>query len=288
MPAPSTKMVPILPAVVAPAIIAVAPNGARKLKADHPAVPLSADELGRCAALCQDAGAAMIHLHVRQADGRHSLDTDLYRAAIIAVRREAGDDIIIQATSEAAGIYNRHEQMAAMRALMPEACSLAIREIVPDAQAETEAAAFLAELHQAGVMMQYILYSDSDLHRFHDLKARGIVPGEKHSVLFVLGRYSAGQRSEPSDLLPFLHDWSGADGAFAVCAFGPKESACALAALGLNGHARIGFENNILLSDGSVAADNAALVRQTVQHAGLMGRAIADARMARGVLAALR
>ncbi len=272
-----------------PAIIAVAPNGARKLKPDHPAVPLTADELGLCAAQCQAAGAAMIHLHVREpASGRHSLDADLYRAAIKAVRREAGDDLIIQATSEAAGVYDRHQQMAAMRALMPEACSLAVREILPDAEAETEGAAFLAELHKAGVMMQYILYADTDVQRFHELKARGIIPGDKHFVLFVLGRYTAGQRSEPADLLPFMHDWSSSDGAFAVCAFGPKESACALTALGLNGHARLGFENNTLLSDGSTAPDNAALIRQTVQAAGVMGRSIADVKTARAYLQALR
>lgn len=271
------------------AIIAVAPNGARKLKADHPAVPLSADELGLCAAQCRDAGAAMIHLHVREPDsGRHSLDADLYRAAIKAVRREAGDALIIQATSEAAGVYNRHEQMAAMRALMPEACSLAVREIVPDAAAEKEAAAFLAELYKAGVMMQYILYADTDVQRFHDLKARGIIPGDRHFVLFVLGRYTAGQRSEPADLLPFLQDWTASDGDFAVCAFGPKESACALTALGLNGHARIGFENNTLLSDGRPAPDNAALVCQTIAHAGVMGRSIADAATARAYLEKLR
>lgn len=272
-----------------PAIIAVAPNGARKLKPDHPAVPLTADELGLCAAQCQAAGAAMIHLHVREpASGRHSLDADLYRAAIKAVRREAGDDLIIQATSEAAGVYDRHQQMAAMRALMPEACSLAVREILPDAEAETEGAAFLAELHKAGVMMQYILYADTDVQRFHELKARGIIPGDKHFVLFVLGRYTAGQRSEPADLLPFMHDWSSSDGAFAVCAFGPKESACTLTALGLNGHARLGFENNTLLSDGSTAPDNAALIRQTVQAAGVMGRSIADVKTARAYLQALR
>lgn len=270
-----------------PAIIAVAPNGARKLKTDHPAVPLTADELGRCAAACAEAGAAMIHLHVRQGDGRHSLDPDLYRAAIAAVRREAGPDLIVQATSEAAGIYDRHQQMAAMRALMPEACSLAIREIVPDAAAESEGAAFLADLHRAGVMMQYILYSDADLHRFHDLRARGIVPGNRHAVLFVLGRYTAGQLSEPGDLLPFMQDWSAIDGAFAVCAFGPKESACALTALGLGGHARVGFENNLLLADGSTAPDNTALVRQTAAAAGVMGRQIADAGAARALLATL-
>lgn len=275
---------PILPAVMAPAIVAVAPNGARKLKADHPAVPLSADELGLCAAQCLDAGAAMIHLHVRQPDGRHSLDADLYRTAIAAVRREAGDELIVQATSEAAGVYDRHAQMAAMRALMPEACSLAIREIAPDAASEADAAAFFADLHKAGTMLQYILYSDTDVQRFRDLKARGIVPGNRHFVLFVLGRYTAGQKSEPADLLPFLRHWTEADGAFAVCAFGAKEGACALAALGLGGHARIGFENNTLLADGSAAPDNAALVRQTVQHAGLMGRAMADAATAREIL----
>ena len=272
------------------AIIAVAPNGARKLKSDHPAVPLSADELGACAAACADAGAAMIHLHVREpASGRHSLDADLYREAITAVRREAGDGIIIQCTSEAAGIYNRHEQMTAMRALMPEACSLAIREILPDAAAEAEGAAFLAELYRAGVMMQYILYSDEDVRRFLDLKRRGILPGEKHFVLFVLGRYTAGQRSEPADLLPFLNAWPGEiAGAFAVCAFGPKESACALTALSLHGHARIGFENNLYLSNGDLAPDNAALVRQTAANAGLMGRSIADAKAARALLGSLK
>jgi 3-keto-5-aminohexanoate cleavage enzyme len=280
---------PIVPATLAPAVIAVAPNGARKLKADHPAVPLTADELGLCAAQCLDAGAAMIHLHVREpGSGRHSLDPDLYRAAIAAVRREAGSQLIIQATSEAAGVYNRHEQMAAMRALMPEACSLAVREIVPDADAEAEAAVFLADLYRAGVMMQYILYSDTDVQRFHELKAQGIIPGDRHFVLFVLGRYTAGQRSEPTDLLPFLHDWTAGDGEFAVCAFGPKESACALTALALHGHARIGFENNTLLSDGTPAPDNGALVRQTVQHAGVMGRAIADAATARHHLMNLR
>jgi 3-keto-5-aminohexanoate cleavage enzyme len=272
-----------------PAIIAVAPNGARKLKPDHPAVPLSAEELGLCAVQCLEAGATMIHLHVREpGSGKHSLDADLYRAAIKAVRCEAGDDLIIQATSEAAGVYDRHQQMAAMRALMPEACSLAVREILPDEAAEREGGAFLTEFYKAGVMMQYILYADTDVQRFHELKARGIIPGDRHFVLFVLGRYTAGQKSEPVDLLPFLHDWSNTDGDFAVCAFGPKESACALTALGLNGHARLGFENNTLLSDGSTAPDNAALIRQTVQAAGVMGRSIADVKAARAYLAALR
>lgn len=267
-----------------PALIAVAPNGARKLKAEHPALPLAPVELGACAAACAEAGAAMIHLHVRNADGSHSLDADLYRAAIAEVRRQAGDGIIIQCTSEAAGIFDRQTQMAAMRALLPEACSLAVREILPDAASETEGAAFLADLRKAGVSMQFILYSAEDLARFRDLVRRGVIPGDKHFVLFVLGRYSKDQQSTPADLLPFLQAWQPDWGAFAVCAFGKLEAACALSAIGLGGHARVGFENNLLLADGSLAPDNTALVRQISAHMAVMGAAPMRAEAARAWL----
>jgi uncharacterized protein (DUF849 family) len=48
-----------------PASIMVAPNGARRTKQDHPALPMNAAETARCAAACHAAGAAMIHVHVR-------------------------------------------------------------------------------------------------------------------------------------------------------------------------------------------------------------------------------
>jgi len=264
-----------------PAFIAVAPNGARKLKADHAAVPLTVPELVDCAVSCLEAGAAMIHLHVREPNGRHSIAPELYRPAIAGIRAALGDKLIIQCTSEAAGIYAAPEQIAAMRELMPEACSLGIREIVPDAAHEAAAADFLKHMHKAGTLLQYILYSAEDLLKFRDLVARGIVPGEKHFVLFVLGRYTAGQQSQPTDLLPFMQLWQPAWGEFAVCAFGKLEGACAVTALGLGGHARVGFENNTLLADGSSAPDNAALVRQISVGAPFAGRQTADADSAR-------
>ena len=241
----------------------MAPNGARKTKADHPAVPLTAEELGRTAAACAEAGASMIHLHVRDRDGKHSLDVEAYRDAIAAVKRAAGDRLLVQVTSEAVGIYSPDQQMAMVRDLKPEAVSLAVREIVPDAAAEPAAAAFLAWLAAEGVMPQFILYSDTDLQRFDDLIDRGIVPGERQAVLYVLGRYSKDQTSEPTDLLPFLQA-SRRDHAWSMCAFGPRETACAVTAAGLGGHARVGFENNLRLPDGSVAPDNAALVAAVV------------------------
>jgi uncharacterized protein (DUF849 family) len=270
-----------------PLILAVAPNGARKTKADHPALPLTADEIARTAAACAEAGASLLHLHVRDRDGGHSLDAELYREAIAAVRREVGEQLVIQVTSEAVGRYTAGEQMAMVRDLHPEAVSLALRELVPDAAAESDAAAFFAWLVREGIAPQYILYTPEEVARLRDLVARGVVPDTRCSVLYVLGRYSAGQRSQPSDLLPFLAG-DPLDCPWSLCAFGAREIACATAAAALGGHVRVGFENNLHLPDGGIAADNATLVAAAAAGARAIGRPLADAGTARRIAARAR
>ncbi|ANH71743.1 hypothetical protein ACS15_3810 [Ralstonia insidiosa] len=265
-----------------PIAIAVAPNGARKTHVDHPALPITPDELADCARQCVEAGAAMLHLHVRRPDGTHSLEPDHYRPAIAAVQQAVGDALVLQITTEAVGIYTPEQQMASVRALQPEAISAALRELVPDTAHEAEAARFFGELAAARTAIQYILYSADDVVRYRDLRARGVLPDTPHWVLFVLGRYSAGQRSNPSDLLPFLQAW--ADGGavtsnvpWAMCAFGPREAECALTAALLGGHARLGFENNMMLPDGSTAPDNAALITNLRGHLDALHRPLASA-----------
>jgi uncharacterized protein (DUF849 family) len=76
-----------------PLIITIAPNGARKTKVDHPALPMTPSEIADAAATCRDAGASMIHLHVRDRQGRHTLDPDAYRAAIWAIKEAVGEEI---------------------------------------------------------------------------------------------------------------------------------------------------------------------------------------------------
>ena len=267
-----------------PVILAVAPNGARKTKADHPALPISPAELAETAAACAEAGAAMIHLHVRDEAGGHSLDVEAYRAAIEAIRGAVGDRLVIQVTSEAVGRYKPEEQMAMVRALRPEAVSLAPRELLPEGADEGEVAAFLAWLDAEGILPQFILYSADELERFDDLQTRGVIPAGRRFLLFVLGRYSKTQESSPAELLPFVaanrrgHPW-------AVCAFGRRETACAIAAMTLDGHARIGFENNLHQPDGSLAADNAALVAAAARGAAALARPLADAASARNLMA---
>ncbi len=243
----------------APIAIGVAPNGARRGKADHPALPITARELAREAAACADAGAAYVHLHVRDDRGEHILEADAYREAIAAIRRERGpDELAIQVTTEAGGRYEPPQQMALVRELVPDAVSLSIRELVPSASAEPDAAAFFAWAHGEGIAAQYILYSPEEVLGFEDLLARGVIPDENYWVLFVLGRYGEGDAA-PAELLPFL-EARKTDYPWSVCAFGARECACALAAAALGGHARVGFENNLLTPRGARAADNAELV----------------------------
>ncbi len=264
-------------------VIAVAPTGARRRKADHPNLPITAAEVAREAARCRAAGAGMLHLHVRDAGGGHILDPDAYREAIAAVRREVGSDLLIQVTTESVGLFGPAEQMAAMRALRPDAFSTAVRELIPDDAALSAAAAFLEEQTAAGTLVQYILYDLNDLARFDALVARGAIPSRRISVLFVLGRYTAAQRSIPSDLLPYLSAYAHPF-PWMMCAFGPLEGACAATAAALGGHARVGFENNLYLADGTLAPDNAALVAQAAGVAPLMGRTPVGALAAHALL----
>lgn len=264
-------------------MIIVAPNGARRTKADHPNLPLSFEELAREAARCEESGASMIHLHVRDRNGRHSIDPDLYRTAIAAIRRETSTDFIIQITTEAVGIYSPQQQMATVCDVRPEAFSVAIRELIPDEGHEAAAAAFFDQQVKQDVLMQYILYDAADVRRFCILIQRGIVPDRYASVLFVLGRYATQQQSDPREVLPFLENWNLLLPWF-LCAFGSREAACAMAAATLGGHVRVGFENNLLLPNGMSAPDNSALVRRIRDPAATIGISTATPVRARHIL----
>jgi 3-keto-5-aminohexanoate cleavage enzyme len=268
---------PVAATGLAPVAVAVAPNGGRRTKADHPALPLTPDELAATAAACLDAGACMIHTHVRDKDGRHVLDAEAYGAAMAAIRGGVGDRLVIQITSEALGIYRPAEQMRVVREVRPEAVSLALRELLPDESHEAEFQRFLVWLRREKIIPQLILYTPEEAVSLGALTARGLIPFEDIPVLYVLGRYTAGQKSSPVDLLTFLAPGMPRFTHWSVCAFGVHEIACVTAGALLGGHVRVGFENNLQLPDGSLAPDNAAIVGATHGVLRACGIALSDA-----------
>ncbi|NRA54423.1 MAG: 3-keto-5-aminohexanoate cleavage protein [Gammaproteobacteria bacterium] len=264
-------------------IICVAPNGARKSKQDHSAIPISPEELATEAENCLRAGASMIHLHVRDPQGKHSIEPAYYRPAIAAIRARVGHDLIIQATTEAVGMYTPEQQMAAVRELKPEAVSVALKELCPEGR-EQQAGEFFRWLLQNKIAPQYILYSVEDIERFIKLHRQGVIPDACPSLLLVLGRYSENQTSDPDDLKPMLAALDEFESVWAVCAFGAKEAECVLLAAMHGGHCRIGFENNMLLPNGAKAPNNAALVTNFVSNLGKLGRNRATSADSREIL----
>ena len=243
--------------------IGVAPNGARRGRADHVALPLDAAALARDALACAQLGASWFHVHVRDAAGAHSLDPALYRVAFAAIRAEVGDALLLQMTTEAAGRYQPAQQIAAVRALRPQAVSIAVRELLADAADYAPACALLRELAADGCAVQFIAYAQADLERLRGWLADSgaALPVE---VLLVLGAYAAPRDGRPQELPGLLQHLDPAWG-WSVCAFGPAEAACLVTAAALGGGVRVGFENNLWLPDGRVAADNAELLRHLVE-----------------------
>ena len=245
--------------------IMVAPNGATRTKADHPALPVTIEEIVETAHLCRAAGAGAIHAHVRDDTGRHTLDAGLYRELLMRLEAEV-PGFPVQITTEAAGRYTPFEQIQLVRNLKPRFISAALREIT---QNDEEASrAFYRWAASESIVIQHILYSSEELERFLVLANAGFFGGGSHLLLFVLGRYSDGQQSKPENLHPFLdvlkRRGSGLPVDWAVCAFGKRETDCLVEARRHGGKMRIGFENGLWNRDGSLARDNAERVRDLV------------------------
>ena len=255
-------------------MIMVALNGARRQKHDFSPLPVSPAEIASEAKACLAEGASALHVHVRDTDGGHLLDAEAYDQATRAIRDKVGFDLVVQITTEAVGIYQPAAQIDVVRALMPEAVSIAVRELVPDSAHEDEAGRFFAWLKQENIAPQFILYAPAEIERFAALCASGVIPFARPFVLFALG-YHGDHFAKPQDLDPFLEilGRSGLVADWAICAFGRQESVCAQTAFAAGGHMRVGFENNIEAPDGTPLTSNAQSVAFARQKLEALGRA---------------
>lgn len=239
----------------------VAPNGARRTRADHPAIPLTLAETLATARTCRTAGADGLHLHLRDAEGRHLLDAGAYREALAEFAR-AMPGFAVQITTEAAGIYAPDVQRKVGLGSGASLVSVSTREMLRDGEAE--ARAFYEACAERGIALQHILYDSADADRLAAALPERLFHAPDLQVIFVLGRYSATSDSDPADLDPFL-GWM-ADRAlspdWAVCAFGRGETESLLRAARHGGKFRVGFENSLYRADGTIARDNAERVAE--------------------------
>lgn len=235
--------------------ILVAPNGARRTHADHPKLPMTLTEITATATACHNAGAQGLHLHVRDAQGRHTLDPGRYRETLAELSL-AVPEMELQITTEAAGIFDVPAQLHCLREVVPQWASIAIREV---ARAPELADQLYGLCAAQNTRVQHILYDQNDVAQLERWQQDGIVRHSQHERLLVLGRYSEGQQSSPDELKRFIPPTPAA-GTWMVCAFGAAEHACLHQAAALGADVRVGFENALADAQGTPWADNAASV----------------------------
>ena len=238
----------------------VAPNGARRIKKDHHAVPLTIKETVETAKACYSAGAGAIHLHVRDEQGNHVLDAGLYKEALNELESQV-PNMHIQVTTEAVGKYSPNDMRKLAYDVTPPGTSIGTAELIPSRKPEDEDIKLYKYLTEAGTKIQHILYKPEDIDLLIDLLNKSDIPIENSWCLFVIGHYT-GKISYPENISPFLKkmednqiklDWS-------ICAFGKEEIGCLEKAVSLGGKIRVGLENSLFMPNGEIAPDNQAKV----------------------------
>jgi 3-keto-5-aminohexanoate cleavage enzyme len=272
-----------------PCILTAAIVGAETTRAENPHLPLTADELGEEAARCAQAGASVIHLHVRDDAGRASQDTERFRAAIRAIRKRT--DVIIQTSTGGAvgmSVAERAGPLGCTGADAPEMATLNVGTINFGDDVFMNKAADTAEMAQRirahGATPEVEVYDAGHLDIAMKLLKDGLIDAPLHLqfVLGVRGALSATERNleflvERMAELPAGCSWG-------VAGIGKHQLSMADLAIQWGGNARVGLEDNIYVSKGVLAEGSAPLVQQAVERCRARGRAVATVAEARQML----
>lgn len=266
-----------------PVIITCALTGAETLKEKQPQLPVTSEEQAAAVSDAVLAGAAVVHLHVRDENGRPTQRLDCFEKSIRAIRSKVSNVVIQISTGGAIGesIENRLKPLE----LKPEMASLNLGtmnfgdEIFYNHPKDIVALA--AKMHQFGVIPELEIYEAGMLESALRLAKQGILRPPFH-FQFVLG-VPGGMSGDPRNLmhlislLPPGSHWG-------VAGVGRFQLPLAVQALLLGGNVRVGFEDNIFYQKGVLAKSNAELVARVVRIARELGREVATLEQARELL----
>tara|TARA_B100000427_G_scaffold152018_1_gene126672 strand:- start:824 stop:1612 length:789 start_codon:yes stop_codon:yes gene_type:complete len=239
----------------------VAPNGARPMKRDHPEVPVSVSEIVKTGKACFDSGAEAIHFHIRDKNGQHVLDSGLCKEALNELNKLV-PKMHLQITTEAVGKYSPEEMRKLAYEVMPPGISIGIREMIPSRKPTIEDVNLYQKLTEAKTKIQHICYEPEDVDLLSSLLDKAKISKNKTWCMFVIGHYT-GKVSNPKNIFPFIEklNKNNINADWAVCAFDKEEISCLKMAIKLGGKIRVGFENSLLMPDGSIAPNNETKVK---------------------------
>jgi len=263
-------------------IITAALTGAEVTRQQQPALPITPVEIGVAAAECAAAGAAMVHVHARLADGTPTQDKEVYRQIIAEVRKRC--DVIVQVSTGGAVGMSAAERLAPVT-LKPEMATLSMGsvnfggDVFMNAPADMQAFAQTMAAH--GVRAELEIFDSGMLSTALRWLKHGVLTGPQHFD-FVLG-IPGGMAGRPEALM-YLRAQLPADATWSVAGIGAAQLPLATLAVVLGGHVRVGFEDNIFYRKGELASSNAQLVSRIARLSAELGRPLATPDQARALL----
>jgi uncharacterized protein (DUF849 family) len=264
-----------------PTIISCAVTGNITTVAQHTGLPCTPEQIAQACIGAAKAGAAIAHIHVRYPDGRPSMELAHYREVVERIR-DSDTDVIINLTTgpgqrfvpsesdpavAAPGTTLTHPErrMEHVVALRPEICSLDLNtmysgsSVVINTPKNVRVMAQLAR--EAGTLPELEVFDSGDIHLANDLIADGTLPSPSLFQIVLGVKYGANASPATlaylASLLPKHSNWAS----FGI---GRWEFPMLLQSWLLGGHVRVGLEDNIYLSKGVLAPDNAALVAKGI------------------------
>ncbi len=265
-------------------IITAAICGAEVMKEHNPAVPYTVEECVREAKSAYEAGASIIHLHVRYDDGTPTQDKARFEEVINAIKKECPDVIIQPSTGGAVGMSN--DERLQPTELLPEMATLDCGtlnfggdEVFENT--ENTIKYFGERMIKSGIKPELEVFDKSMIEMALRLHKKGYIQSPMHFD-FVMG-VNGGIGGDIRDFV-FLRGSIPEDATYTVAGIGRHEFPLATLAIIDGGHVRVGFEDNVFLSKGVLAKSNGELVEKVVRIAKEFGREIATPAEAREIL----
>jgi 3-keto-5-aminohexanoate cleavage enzyme len=265
-------------------IITAAICGAEVMKEHNPAVPYTVEECVREAKAAYDAGASIIHLHVRYDDGTPTQDKARFKEVIDAIRTKIPNVIIQPSTGGAVGMSN-DERLQPLQ-LNPEMATLDCGTLNFGGDevfmnTENTIIYFAERMNELGVKPELEVFDKSMIDMALRLHKKGYIRKPMHFD-FVMG-VNGGISGTLRDFV-FMRGSIPDDASYTVAGVGRFEFPLAMAAIIDGGHVRVGLEDNVYISKGKLTSSNGELVAKVVRMAKELGRDIATPAEARAIL----
>ena len=267
-------------------IITAAICGAEVTKEQNPAVPYTVEEIVREAKSAVDAGAAIVHLHVREDDGTPTQSRARFQECEEAIYKACPNVILIPSTGGAVGMTPDERLQSTDTTPIPEMATLDCGtcnfgdEIFDNTMPTMRA--FGKRMMERGIKPEYECFEMGHLDTILTMARKGEVPGAPMQFNFVLG--VPGCTPATVDNLCWLVKNIPAGSTWTSTGIGRHAFTLAAPTIVMGGNVRVGFEDNLYLERGVFAKSNGELVDKVVRMAKLLGRPIATSDEAREIL----